>query len=439
MLIMLISRKIVAHKKNSLRSLGRDNCSSISHMSSNPVLGSSSIPSLAPNRRDSHRCGMFGFTLVELLVVIAIIGVLVALLLPAVQAAREAARRTTCVNKLKQIGIAVQNHIDSQEVFPTGGSRFNPELRNYVTGGENNPGKPNGPEKQGLGWAYQILSYLEQNAVRGILSQIDIQETIVPLYFCPSRRAPLKVETIVIGGPVAALCDYAAAHPLSLQCGLDGSSYDGSTMYDITKTHPYGPGSHEVARSAFWCDEIPDDVPHPNRPKTLVYDGTIVRMAWRVLKPAEPNKPAELIRGNFHGPSPVKPAHVSDGMSNTLLIGEKYVRFDMTDSVIPSDGLTSASDDRGWTDGWDPDTVRFTGYQPISDSDTGFCFDPAFETYCVGSLDNSVYWFGSSHPGAINAVFADGSVHSMSYDVDILVFNALGTRNGEEIVDHEAY
>ena len=79
--------------------------------------------------------------------------------------------------------------------------------------------KPNGPEKQGLGWAYQILPYLEQNAVKGILTQADIQKTVVLSISAlhdvhPRWRTPLS-----IGGPIAALCDYAAAHPLSLKCG----------------------------------------------------------------------------------------------------------------------------------------------------------------------------------------------------------------------------
>lgn len=127
-------------------------------------------PSMASKLR--ARLGSRGFTLVELLVVIAIIGVLVALLLPAVQSAREAARRMQCQNNLKQLGIALHNHHDTLQTFPTS------RVDNRYT------------------WAVDIMPYLEQKTLHdqwklntAYYSQTTVaRTTTVPGYFCPSRR-----------------------------------------------------------------------------------------------------------------------------------------------------------------------------------------------------------------------------------------------------------
>ncbi len=99
-----------------------------------------------------------GFSLIELLVVISVIGVLLALLLPAVQAARESARRTTCQNHLKQMGLAALNHELSRKYYPTGGWGF------YWVG---DPDRGSGANQPGS-WSYVILPYLEETQLAAI-------------------------------------------------------------------------------------------------------------------------------------------------------------------------------------------------------------------------------------------------------------------------------
>jgi prepilin-type N-terminal cleavage/methylation domain-containing protein len=280
------------------------------------------------------------FTLVELLVVIAIIGILVALLLPAIQAAREAGRRTQCTNHLKQIGLAIHNHHDTLEYFPSGGTV--PWAGITLTAGS---GMPTDANTQGVSWAYQILPYFEQQNMKDSTFDVNVlAQKAVNSYFCPSRRR-------VSRNGVNVLMDYASATPANAP-----NSWD-QYWYGETWTVP--------VNSQYW--------------------GAITRTGTQG--------------------SPVGLNAIVDGTSNTLLVSEK--RLNKQNYAIGD-----WHDDRGWTDGWDPDVVRYTGYRPQPDPLSGV----------------NGYEFGSAHPGGIVAVLCDGSTRNIRYEIDATIFNNIGHR-----------
>jgi len=340
------------------------------------------------------------FTLVELLVVIAIIGVLVALLLPAVQAAREAARRTQCINQVKQMMLAMTNHESALNAFPSGGIVPWPALEDYSTPG----GQPYGPENQGLGWAFQILPYVEGQAIYDLENQYALEDTSIPMYNCPSRRPPSRwIGVSPVTGLHPYLMDYAAAVPyrsdadLGLPPGIpnpffqiQGADTRGCAAQTLWGANNVGPRHEDSMRPA---SEIPG---------YTGFWGVIVRSNLCVGNCSGQDR---MITGFYE---PISFAQISDGSSNTMVIGEKRLNPDEYD-------IGTWHDDHGATGGWDPDSLRSTICEVGPDE--------------VTNDDFAGYRFGSAHSSVFNVGFADSSVHSIGYDIDLRVFNRLGHRS----------
>jgi prepilin-type N-terminal cleavage/methylation domain-containing protein/prepilin-type processing-associated H-X9-DG protein len=378
------------------------------------IFAAPSVRARTPARR--------AFTLVELLVVIAIIGILVALLLPAIQAAREASRRTQCKNQLKQMGLAMQNHANALRTFPSGGSGFHPDISNYVSNG-----RPFGADKQGLSWCYQILPFLEEGAIQGIITQTQLQAAAIPLYACPSRRpGTTGAGAGSSGGQQVFLIDYSAAQPCTFDCPPGSAGCPAPVRYVPSSVTT---ASYTANQKSFWGGKN-GMVASPTIERNQVYDGVIVRTPWKFISKDSSGRVTGEVVTNV--PKPTTFAKISDCTSKTFVVGEKYVRSDLYEGG-------GKSDDQGFADGWDPDTIRSTCFPPYQDSDgVGFTFTPLNESGDLFGFDRDVYYFGSAHTGGFNTTFADGSVHTLNYDIDATVFNALATRAGEETIDQSA-
>ena len=327
-----------------------------------------------------HR-GRRGFTLVELLVVIAIIGVLVSLLLPAVQSTRETARRTECVNNLKQISLAVQIHNEQLKTLPGGGVCAWPQLT------LSREGVIAAADDQEIGWAFQLLPYMEQDGIYSLpkarketLVQGDVHKLVgsiaVGFYNCPTRRRPERMEERY-------LMDYASSTPADEPIMANG-------LYDTRW---------------YWVDASQPAIFGSNldRKFTGNYKGMITRARWSNVGRIE---------------------DVTDGVSNTLLIGEKWLNTNFYGADPSSTG--NWHDDRGWTDGWDPDLVRYTGLQPKRDEFYHCICGQCGQSPCESS--NEGFKFGSAHPNTFNMAIGDGSVRNLAYSISLQTFNRLGNR-----------
>ena len=343
------------------------------------------------------------FTLVELLVVIAIIGVLIALLLPAVQAARESARRMKCLNQLKQMALAVHNFEDTFKHLPTHGNAGTVTLVN---------GTPAGATSlpfQNAGVFFQILPYLEQTNVYQLGITNDIEARPIATYFCPSRRGPITRWNTGGTRPLA-LNDYAV--PIWKD--------------QFTANPGGGPGFGGSTGGCwnFWGNTTGDMINHPFYKNCIFVRG------------------GKGVNGNATFPltayDPGRLAEVRDGTTATLMFGEKFV--DITRYVPPQVDLdppeAGASPNSGFTDSgyWG----GFTSWSTTRCSMNGPVRD---RRYPPAPPQAPAWWqmFGGPHPGGLNIVLADGSARSISYNIPNPVFQLICRKDDGLIVDVSSF
>ena len=313
------------------------------------------------------------FTLVELLVVVAIIGVLVALLLPAVQAARESARRLQCNNHLRQMALAVHNFENTFKVYPSHGVNG---TVNYVNG---TPASVKSDPTQQAGVLFQILPYLEEQNLYNNPDFAQVRNQPIKFYFCPSRRKPTTRLSNSTGSTRNALNDYAIP--------VWGASGGGINQQ---------------------CWGLPNNSTYDVRHDSCIFVRAVNGQVGRSVD-------------------------ITDGLTHTMMFGEKFV--DVSRYTPPAADIDppeqNASPQSGFTDNgyWGAitswGTTRCTQGTPKKDARY-----PASPT-------NLAWWqmFGGPHPGGLSVAVGDGSVRTLGWNVPGAVFQLFARKNDGLIVD----
>jgi len=327
-----------------------------------------------------------GFTLVELLVVIAIIGVLVALLLPAVQAAREAARRSQCSNNLKQIGLGILNYESARGTLPAGSYVKVPDYCNSGGGGG---------ACRGIPMFIQIMPYMEAGVLPDILkSMMD------------SRGAPGFAWTMI---------------------AQDTGDGPGNTRIPV----------YVCPSTANWPDIL------PRRDYAGVVGGAGDRLARHPAAPPDIRQPVAIgFRGRVFNNGPfqmgegLKLSNVIDGTSQTIGVGESVspTRFGCGDGYQTDEGGPGC-----WWFGGECNSEFSTNYsrhsygrfllstfKPINSHIT----DPQTQPHNTNDAS-----FSSDHPSGAQFLFIDGHVVFISDDIDYDTYQALSTYAGQEVLD----
>ena len=317
------------------------------------------------------------FTLVELLVVIAIIGVLVALLLPAVQAAREAARRTKCTNNLRQLALACHNHHDVFGTLPRNGNSVDPVALTNSHGNGTGCCQQN---RATWSWIARTLPYFEQknlfdtaNIPNSVLNSNpqgrDAIATFIPTLHCPSDASPrTRTNSANLNGLKSAVTNYKGVSGANWGADFFPTESSFSTPY----SNPGVDGSRNGLENG---------------------DGIF----WR----------ADMRKGTM------RLAEISDGTSNTFMLGEDLPEFIR------------------WNEWAHPNGANGTCAIPPNVGNT--VGDPNIGPAGFGNWPTR-YSFRSRHPNGLHFALADGSVRFVSNTIPLLVYRGMATRAGAETV-----
>lgn len=346
-----------------------------------------------------------GFTLVELLVAIAIIGVLIALLLPAVQAARESARRTQCANHLRQLGLALQNHEGARGALPAG---FTSRPSEFPADSETGDAGP------GWGWSAYLLPYIEESSTAAL---IDFDEPLwaprhrelvrqtLPTFLCPSVSGP----TLPFFAEGEAAVHGQAGAPLSIgggQVELGRSSYVASHGQESCWGDCGAPGS-----------------------MGLIFTNIYRSTTEMVNIDGDPSRVAD---GPFYRNSATRFREITDGLSKTIFLGEH----------------TSALSDKSWAGVVPGAYANPRRIVPgVNLPDTAATLTLVHAGPSGGELDitgepiihpinfptNHVGQMVSEHPGGGNVAMGDASVKFVNDDVRLIVWAEFSSINENEV------
>jgi prepilin-type N-terminal cleavage/methylation domain-containing protein len=345
-----------------------------------------------------------GFTLVELLVVIAIIGILVALLLPAVQAARESARRQQCSNHLKQLALGALNHEQTHKTFPTGGWGW------FWVGDADRGFKRDQPG----GWIYNVLPYVEEDVKHGLAGDgnrenistaqqqgaREVIRTPLDLIRCPSRRSTNILAKVADPGFFAWNCAPANIPDIAGRTDYAINTGDRNWTYVQPAGKQPGGGGTGSAQSNY-------DM-YNNFNNWNWNAGLGIPMSVQPTG-ASLSKASNFLSGISFQRSEVGIKNITDGTSRTYLIGEKYLNPNNYENG--ADG----ADNETWCTGFNNDNFR-CGFELPQPDRPGVSYSNRF---------------GSAHAVGWFVCWCDGHVELMSYDLDLMVHRANANRTDD--------